>query len=280
MKRVQFGGTMVALLMVLSPQLGHSQAAEPVFADFNPDNFSNSTTVTNNLLPLTPGTFLANEGTAKDADGDDEPLRIEFTTTGLTKMIGGINTVVVLIDDFADGELVETELAFFAQDNDGNVWYFGEYPEEYESGNFLGAKAWIHGINEAKAGLYMKASPAVGDASYYQGWGPAVEWDDFSRVVEIVEEVCVPVACYKDVVVMEEGNLSEKGAFQFKTYAPGIGDIRTGWKGEDANQEELHLVEFVNLDADALVEVNAKALELEKRAYEISDVYQQTAPSK
>lgn len=280
MKSVQFGGAMIALLAVMSPQVGHGQGAEAVFADFNPKNFSNPAAVTNKLFPLKPGTFLANEGKAKDAEGDEETLRVEFTTTGLTKMIGDINTVVVLIDDFADGELVESEIAFYAQDNDGNVWYFGEYPEEYEDGKFLGAKDWIHGIKEAKAGLFMKANPAVGDASYYQGWGPAVEWDDFSRVVEIVGEVCVPVACYKDVVVMEEGNLSEKGAFQLKTYAPGIGEIRTGWAGEDANQEELELVEFVNLDAAGLAETNAKALELEKRAYEISDVYKQTAPSK
>lgn len=280
MKRVQLGGAIVALLAVILPQAGYSQGADPIFAEFNPKNFSNSTAVNNKLFPLKPGTFLASEGKAKDAEGDEETLRIEVTTTGLTKKIGDIDTVVVFVNDFADGELVETELAFYAQDNDGNVWYFGEYPEEYEDGNFLGAKDWIHGIKEAKAGLFMKANPAVGDPSYYQGWGPAVEWDDFSRVVETGKEDCVPVACYKDVVVLEEGNLTEKGSFQIKSYAPGIGDIRTGWRGEDASQEELQLVELVNLDADALANVNAKALELEKHAYEISDVYKQTQPAK
>ncbi len=280
MKRIQIGGAMVALLVVMLPHVGHSQGADPIFADFNPSNFTNSTTVNNKLFPLKPGTMLANEGKAKDAEGDEETLRIEFTTTGLTKMIGDVNTVVVMIDDFADGELVETEIAFFAQDNDGNVWFFGEYPEEYEDGNFLGAKPWIHGLQEAKAGLFMKASPAVEETSYYQGWGPAVDWNDFWKVVETGKEDCVPVACYKDVVVLEEGNLTEKGAFQIKSYAPGVGDIRTGWKGEDANQEELQLVELVNLDADGLAKVNAKALELEKHAYEISDVYKQTQPAK
>lgn len=280
MKRVQIGGTIVAALVVMSPHVGHSQGTDPIFADFNPENFSNSTTVSNKLFPLKPGAMLANEGKAKDAEGDEETLRVEFTTTGLTKKIGGINTVVVYINDYADGELVESELAFFAQDNDGNVWSFGEYPEEYEDGKFLGAKDWIHGIKEAKAGLFMKANSTVGDASYYQGWGPAVEFNDFSKVVEIGKEDCVTVGCYKDVVVIEEGNLAEKGAFQIKSYAPGIGDIRTGWKGEDASQEELQLVEFVNLDADGLAQVNAKALELEKHAYEISDVYKQTPPAK
>ena len=280
MKFIQVGGVMVALLVATAPHIGHSQTADPIFAEFNPANFSNSTTVSNTLFPLKPGVKLTNEGTAKDAEGDAETLRIEFVTTGLTKVIGGITTVVVKIDDYADGGLVETELAFFAQDNDGNVWYFGEHPEEYEDGKFLNAKTWLHGIGDSKAGLYMKAAPAVGDPSVFQGWGPAVEWDDFSRVAEIASEVCVPVSCYKDVVVMEEGNLSEKGAFQFKSYAPGIGEIRTGWTGEDALQEELVLVELVPLDADGLAAVNALALELEKHAYEISEVYKQTEPAK
>jgi hypothetical protein len=280
MKRVQIGGALVALLAVMSPNVGHSQGTDPVFAEFNPKNFSNPTTVNHKFFPLKPGLMLASEGRAKDAEGDEEARRLEFTTTGLTKMIGDINTVVVKIDDYADGELVESELAFYAQDNDGNVWFFGEYPEEYEDGNFLGAKAWIHGIQEAKAGLLIKATPAVGEASYFEGWGPAVEWNDFAKVVAVGKEDCVPVGCYKDVVVIEEGSLGEKGSVQIKSYAPGVGNFRTGWKGEDATQEELQLVEFVNLDADALAKVNAQALELEKHAYEISDVYKQTPPAK
>lgn len=280
MKRVQIGGITVAVLVAVLPHVGHSQDANPIFADFSPKNFSNSTSVANKLFPLKPGTLLASEGKGKDVEGDEETRRIEFTTTGLTKKIGDINTVVVYINDYADGELVESELAFYAQDNDGNVWYFGEYPEEYEDGKFVGAKAWIHGVQEAKAGLLMKANPAVGEASYYEGWGPAVEWNDFANVVEIGKEDCVQVGCYKDIVVIEESSLSEKGAFQVKSYAPGIGNIRTEWRGGDASQEELQLVEFVNLDADALAKVNAEALELEKRAYEISDVYKQTPPAK
>ena len=280
MKRVQITGIVVAVLVVMSPNVGLGQGADPIFAEFTPERFSNPTIISNKLFPLKPGTLLASEGKAKDVEGDEETRRIEFTTTGLTKQIGDINTVVVYINDYADGELVESELAFFAQDNDGNVWFFGEYPEEYEDGKFLGAPAWIHGVQEAKAGLFIEANPTVGGASYYQGWAPAVEWNDFSKVVEIGKEDCVSVGCYKDVVVIEEGSLGEVGAFQIKSYAPGSGNIRTGWRGEDATQEELELREFVNLDADALAAVNAKALELEKHAYEISDVYKQTLPAK
>ncbi|MEV7907643.1 hypothetical protein [Streptomyces anulatus] len=45
--------------------------------------------------------------------------------------------------DYSDGKLVETELAFFAQDDDGNVWHFGQYPEVHENGRLVEAPAWL-----------------------------------------------------------------------------------------------------------------------------------------
>ena len=52
------------------------------------------------------------------------------------------------------------ELAFFAQDAGGNVWNFGEYPEEYTGGQFTGAPdTWITGTGGAHGGLHMLARP-------------------------------------------------------------------------------------------------------------------------
>ncbi|MFC3323229.1 hypothetical protein [Mesorhizobium cantuariense] len=279
MKRVQLGGVIAAALFVMSPLIGYGQASDPIFADFDPKNFDDLAKIDNKLLPLTPGKKLVLEGKAIDVEGDEETHRIELHTTGLTKKIGGVRTVVVYTNDYADDELVESEISFFAQDKMGNVWFFGEYPEEYESEVFVAAKPWIHGFEDAKAGLYMKANPTVGEGSHYLGWGPAVEWNDFAKVKEVGQENCVPVACYKDVVIIDESSLSEKGAFQVKYYAPGVGNFRVGWKGDDAAKEELELVDFVQLDADALAKLNAGALALEKHAYEISEVYKQTLPA-
>jgi hypothetical protein len=49
---------------------------------------------------------------------------------------------VVWERDYSDGQEVEAELAFFAQDKDGNLWHMGEYPEEYEGGEFEKAPGW------------------------------------------------------------------------------------------------------------------------------------------
>jgi hypothetical protein len=39
--------------------------------------------------------------------------------------------------DYSDDDLVEAGIALYAQDNDGNVWFLGEYPEVYERGKLV-----------------------------------------------------------------------------------------------------------------------------------------------
>jgi hypothetical protein len=228
---------------------------------------------------MQPGTQWVYEGTALE-DGESLDRRIEFTVTDLTKEIEGVRTVVAWIVDYNDGEVVEKEIAFYAQDDDGTVWYLGEYPEEYEDGEFVAAKPWIAGLEDARAGIKMVAEPQPGMPSYYQGWGPAVEWSDYGQVDQIGQETCVPADCYKDVLVIAESSLGETDAFQLKYYAHSVGEVRVGWRGTDASQEELELVELVQLDPDALAEIRAEALALEQHAYEISkDVYAHTSPA-
>jgi len=229
---------------------------------------------------MEPGTKWVFEGSTEE-DGERIPRRIEFVVTDLTKVIEGVPTVMAWITDYEDDELVESEIAFYAQDDDGNVWYLGEYPEEYEEGEFVDAPAWIAGQEDALAGIQMWADPQAGTPSYPQGWAPAVEWSDRGQVYAVGQETCVPVDCYEDVLVIDEFNQEEPNAFQQKYYARGVGAVQVGWRGEDAQQEELELVDRVQLDADALAEVHEEALALEQRAYENSpDVYGHTEPVK
>jgi hypothetical protein len=249
------------------------------FRGMDPANFTNSTAIDNVWMPMRPGTRWVLEGTAVDDEGNELTRRIDFTITDLTKEIEGVNTVVAWIVDYNDGEVVEKEVAFYAQDNDGNVWYFGEHPEEFENGEFVKASPWIHGIEDAQAGVKMVTDPKPGISSYYQGWGPAVEWSDYGTIEQIGQEACVPVDCYPDVLVIAESSLGEGDAYQLKYYAQGVGEVKVGWQGEDATQEDLGLIELVQLSPEELAEVRAMALELEQHAYEVSaEVYGQTTP--
>jgi len=254
--------------------------ADPEFAlpNFESAKFDNPTTINNKWLPMIPGTQYVFEGFTEEA-GRSIPHSIIFTVTDLTKEILDIQTVVAWIVDYSDGQLVEAEIAFYAQDNDGNVWFMGEYPEAYENGKMIEAPAWIPGLKGAQAGIVMNAEPQLNLPSYAQGWGPAVNWTDRGRVVAMGEQFCVPVSCYEDVLVIEEFSQSEPDAFQVKYYAPGVGNFRVGWRGEDASREELELTELIQLSSESLDNIRAAALELEKHAYEVSkEVYDQTIP--
>ena len=126
----------------------------------------------------------------------------------------------------------------------------------------------------------MDSEPQLETPPYFQGWGPAVEWSDYGQVDQVGQETCVAVDCYENVLVIAESSLDEPNAFQLKYYAPGVGHVRVGWRGDDATQEELELVELEQLDSEALAEVRAAALALEQHAYKISPgVYAQTAPA-
>jgi hypothetical protein len=261
------------------PAATSDASAEAQFPDFDPANFKNSTVIDNEWVAMQTGTKWVYEGTALDDAGKTIDRRIEFTVTDLTKEIEGVRTVVAWIEDFTDGELGEQEVAFFAQDDSGNVWYFGEHPEDFENGQFIEAPTWIAGFQDAKPGIVMMAKPQLGMANVYQGWGPEVGWSDYGRVEQMAQDVCVPVDCYKNVLMNAEASLAEPGAFQLKYYAPGVGEIKIGWRGDDPTQEQLELIEYKQLSPEELAEVHAQSLKLEKHAYEVSpDSYGKTAP--
>ena len=247
--------------------------------DFYAAQFDNPTRIDNEWMPLEPGMQFVYDGVTEEA-GEVTEHRVLITVTDLTKEIEGITTVVSWDEDYSGGQLVETELAFYAQDNEGNVWRMGEYPEVYENNKLVEAPAWISGLKGALAGIMMAANPEIEQRSFSQGWGPAVGFTDRWLVDRFEQENCVPQGCYENVLVTAEYSEEEPDAFQLKFYAPGVGNIRVGWTGFDATREELELVEIINLSEEEMADAREAALELEERAYRISkEVYDQTPPS-
>jgi hypothetical protein len=221
---------------------------------------------------------LVYEGSAIVDEEGRQTRRVVTTVTDLSKVIDGVRTLVIWERDFTAGQLSEPELAFFAQDNAGNVWLVGEYPEEYEDGKFDKAPAWISGQKGATAGIAMKAQPRLGEPIYAQGYAPPpVDFTDRARVYKTEQKTCTPVECYENVLVTEEFNPDEPGAYQLKYYAPGVGNVRVGWRGgKEEEKEALELVDINHLGPEALAQVRSKAWEMEWRAYERSEVYRET----
>ena len=243
------------------------------------DQFSDPTRVDNPWLAMTPGTQWTWDGL--NGIGEERaPHRLVVTVTDLTKIVDGVLTQVAYDQDFVEGELVEAELAFYAQADDGSVWYLGEYPEEYEDGVFLEAPAWLTGTRGASAGIMMPADPRVGLPSYAEGWGPEVGWNDRGRVFETNSRTCVPTGCYDGVLIIDEFSIDQPDAHQYKYYARGIGSVRVGWSGAlETTHEELALVSVRTLTAAEMTTLRKVAFALEASAYKRSpEVYGPTSP--
>jgi hypothetical protein len=129
--------------------------------------------VDNQLYPLVPGTVTTFEGGGEV---------ITVTVTSTPKTVLGVNCVEVRDTVTVDGEVTEDTLDWYAQDRDGNVWYFGEDTKEYEGGVVVStAGSWEAGVNGAKPGIVMKASPVVG-VTYRQEY-LACEAEDHADVL-------------------------------------------------------------------------------------------------
>jgi hypothetical protein len=245
---------------------------------FNPYNFSDPTKIDNKWNPLIPGSQLTLNGQA-DRGGGLLPHEVVTTVTDLTKVVNGVRAVVVLEKDINEGTLEEAELNFQAQDNDGNIWNLGEYPEEYENGKFHGAPdVWISGLNDAQPGNSMVGNAQLGSPEYLQGWSPEIEFLDCAKVFKMQQKACVPAGCYDDVMITDERSpLEPESGHQRKYYAPGVGNVQVGAVG-DPEEETLVLSKVSQLTPEQLAKARQEASKLEKNAYKVNPIYRKTQP--
>lgn len=242
-------------------------------------DFPSTPRIDNKWFPLKPGMQYTTTGKVVSADGTTSVHTVVHTVTGLTKVINGVKTLVLWDRDYSDGELAESELAFFSQSKKGSVWLFGEYPEEYENGKLVGAPStFISGIDQAQAGIAMQGDPHRNTPSYVQAYAPNVDFLDCGDVLYKNLRVCVPTGCYNDVMVIDEFNPLDppSAGHQRKFYSAGTGLVKvTAVSGAD--QEFMDLVKIKKLSRSELESVNAQALKQDRRGYTVSkDVYAKT----
>jgi hypothetical protein len=190
---------------------------EPYDPRINPANFVNK--IDNPYFPLTPGTTYIYEGQTRDGFEHDE-----FVVTHNTRVIDGVTCTEIHDSVFLDGELTEDTLDWFAQDKDGNVWYFGENTEELEDGLITTIEgSFMAGVDGDKPGIVMKAQPAVGD--FYRQEFSLANAEDFAETLSLDETVMVPAGTFHHCLKSEETTPLEVDLREDKFYAPGIGNV-------------------------------------------------------
>ena len=174
----------------------------------------------NPYFPLQVGERWVYEG---ESDGELE--HDEVVVTDDRKQVLGIDVVVVrdTVSD-ADGKVVEDTIDWFAQDRDGNVWYFGEQSKDYEDGKVVSTHgSWEAGVDGALPGIVMPATPRVGHA-YRQEYRKG-EAEDLAEIRRAGVHTVVPFGAFDDVVVTGDWNPLEPKVVEEKYYAPGVGMI-------------------------------------------------------
>jgi len=197
-----------------------------------PPVFSHPREITNPYLPL---------ASLRQDVLENKTERVERTARSdvqKTFVIGGQSVPALAVEDkeFVGGKLAEITLDYFAQDDDGNVYYLGEEVDEYKNGMVSGHNgAWLLGKDTQTPGVLMPAHPKIGD-KFMSEDVPHITWEK-DAVVSVSETATVPAGTFSNCVKIKER--ASDGATEYKLYAPGVGCV-SEIEGGDPLQLKSH----------------------------------------
>jgi hypothetical protein len=195
--------------------------------DLAQPTFSNPTRVTNPLFPISRLRSALLLGAA-----DGKPLRVETTLLPYRKTIAWNGRRFKALESqyvaYLDGRIHEVALDWYAQADDGSVWYLGEDVFNYEDGVVADTEGtWLAG-REGPPAMIMPAHPRVGDV-YRPENAPGVVFEEVT-VKSVGKTVDGPRGPVDGAIVVEE--LHQDGKLERKTFAPGYGEFLTGGGGD------------------------------------------------
>jgi hypothetical protein len=229
-----------ALALALISLIGAATAAgqtpnkEMAYAPkIDPENFA--TVVNHPFYPLVPGSKYV----YRERGGSE---KVEVSVTNLTKQILGVTCTVVESYEYDGDELIEETFDWFAQDLDGNVWYFGEKTHTFKDGKLAdSAGSWEAGVDGAQPGIIMPGTLKVGNSyrqEYYAG-----KAEDMGQVVRLDDSVTVPFGYFKGVLVTKDWTPLEPDLFEHKYYSAGVGLVL-----EQGGDERVELISYTKAD--------------------------------
>lgn len=205
------------------------QGSEPVTID--PANFTN--VIDNPWWPMTPGSVW----TYRETDAEGTVSKVVVTVTSDTKEILGVTTVVVHDVLTEDGTVVEDTFDWYAQDLDGNIWYFGEDTKEFTDAGVDTTGSWEAGVDGAFPGVIVPAAPQPG-LTYREEY-LAGEAEDQATVLSIDEQVEVAAGSYTGLLMTKNYTPVEPDILEYKWYAQDVGQVLALTVSGGSDREEL-----------------------------------------
>jgi hypothetical protein len=213
-----------------SAEVDLPQGDEPVQMD--PAEFT--TDIDNPYWPMKPGT----RWTYRETEGDTVLKVVVIATHQTKKMANGVTARVVRDTVTEDGELAEDTKDWYAQDQQGNIWYFGEQTAEFENGKLATREgSFESGVNGALPGIIIPAQPQPGMVyrqEYYKG-----QAEDNGAVLSTEEMVEAPYGFFRHALLTRDTNALEPKVLEYKLYARGVGPVPTLGASGGASREEL-----------------------------------------
>ncbi|MEU6878941.1 hypothetical protein [Streptomyces sp. NPDC046712] len=212
----------------LAPEKDRVDTTRPVF--------THPTRITN---PLHPSSEV--QQVIYDGQVDGKPFRTEFSLLppdGRTITVDGEKVAVRTLQyaAFSDGRIKEVALDWFAQADDGSVWYLGEDVFNYEDGVVADTEGtWMAGRSGAPAAMIMPARPSLGDV-YRPENVPEVVFEEVT-VKAVDQNVAGPYGPVEGAMTVSE--LHMDGSREEKVFAPGYGEFSTGSPGGDLEAVSL-----------------------------------------
>jgi hypothetical protein len=201
--------------------------------DLDEDEFPEG--VDHRFLPFRPGaTWVYRKQT-------DEGLE-EITVTVLDETTEVDDVDVIAVSDIVtlDGEVVEDTIDWYAQHEDGTVWYLGEISVNYEDGQIADLDgSWKAGEQGALPGIVMLAHPTVGTT--YRQELLLTEAEDAATVLATNAVVTIGLGTFTGCLQTEDFTPLSPGSIEHKFYAPDIGLVLETVPG---TSERLELVSF------------------------------------
>jgi hypothetical protein len=195
------------------------QGSEPV--NLNPAEFT--TRIDNPYWPMQPGSRWVYRET--DTTGTREKAVVEVTNQTKT-IANGVEARVIRDTVTENGKPVEITDDWYAQDQEGNIWYLGEAVRNYKNGKVVDhAGSFEAGVDGAQAGIAMPANPEPG-LSYRQEYYKGVAEDKGAVITVGQEQVQVPYGHFDTGVLMTRDLVpTEPKVQELKFYAKGVGPL-------------------------------------------------------
>lgn len=186
--------------------------------------------VDNRYFPLVPGTVF-------EYDVLETTEHVVVTVTHKTRDVLGVTCTEVHDVASVDNVVAEDTLDWYAQDDEGNVWYFGEDTTAFSGGMTSKEGSWESGVDGALPGRIIVGAPRVGDSyrqEFYRGHA-----EDMGEIVSLDAAITVAFGSFTGCMETRDFSALDPEAEEHKWYCLDVGQVSARKTKGGAETEDL-----------------------------------------